>query len=81
MTQPVKPADIYRLADAGVLPEKDVPRALAACMVQKVNAGRFFSCKTSQFHPCRTSWYSRHFVQRHRTSFLGPAFVNDGQLI
>jgi uncharacterized membrane protein len=31
MTQPVKPADIYRLAETGVLPEKDVPRALVAC--------------------------------------------------
>ena len=39
-----KPADIYRLVEAGVLPEKDVPRALAACGLRPDAAGwrRFF---------------------------------------
>ena len=39
-----RPADIYRLAETGVLPEKDVPLALAACGLRPDAAGwrRFF---------------------------------------
>ena len=39
-----KPADIYRLAEAGVLPEKDVPLALVACGLRPDTVGwrRFF---------------------------------------
>jgi len=44
MEKITKPADIYRLSETGVLPEKDVSRALAACGLTPDAAGwrRFF---------------------------------------